>query len=68
MSDEHCVVVENGVTFEHIEPAVKEKVKVREEIAPSNDFLSRGNVVKSSGHNDAIVKDGWKPTGDIFAL
>ncbi len=55
--------MENGLTDEQSEPRIKDKVKPREEIASSNDLVSRGNVVKSSGHNDTVVKDGWKPTG-----
>ena len=57
-------MVENGVSYE-VEPPIKDKVKPREQVASSNDFVSRGNIVKSSGHNDTIAKDGWKPTGNI---
>ena len=62
ISDERYVV-ENGLTDEHVEPHVKDKVKAKDELVSSTDFVSRGNVVKSSGHIDTVVKDGWKPTG-----
>lgn len=62
MSDERYIV-ENGLADEHFEPHVKDKVKAKDELVSSTDLVSRGNVVKSSGHNDTIVKDGWKPTG-----
>ena len=62
ISDERYVV-ENGLTDGHSEPHVKDKVKAKDELVSSTDFVSRGNVVKSSGHSDTIVKDGWKPTG-----
>lgn len=57
------MVVENGISDERLLPEhVKDKLRLRDEIISSND-LPRGSVVKSSGHNDTIVKDGWKPTG-----
>ena len=60
--------MENGLNDEQFEPHVKDKVKTKDEIVSSTEFVPRGNVVKSSGHTDTIVKDGWKPTGKYIGL